>query len=275
MYGYGYGYNAFANTLGTGLVLGFIAFVAAIVVTVLLYRKFISTDNIHKVPGVKHDWGPFFRFEHLIIENILKVLYIFAACLIAFECAASIITSLLSIMYDPGAAFAGIIVMLIVCVVLEVINRLWFEFSLLTVLIWKNTSAIRKSVSGSDGISSDQYNAPVNPNPSSQGNFVSGSHPNNGMSAHSYRYAAPQNPASAPTDSTRVASSGSFSAQQTAPVASSAATNQAPSAPQPASAPAQNDSTSNNTPWTCPSCGAFNKTGAFCAQCGSRRNDNA
>lgn len=275
MYGYGYGYNAFANTLGTGLVLGFIAFVAAIVVTVLLYRKFISTDNIHKVPGVKHDWGPFFRFEHLIIENILKVLYIFAACLIAFECAASIITSLLSIMYDPGAAFAGIIVMLIVCVVLEVINRLWFEFSLLTVLIWKNTSAIRKSVSGSDGISSSQYNAPVNPNPSPQGNFVSSSHSNNGMSAHSYHYAAPQNPASAATDSSQVVSSGSFSAQQTAPVASSAATNQAPSAPQPVSAPAQNDSTSNNTPWTCPSCGAFNKTGAFCAQCGSRRNDNA
>ena len=108
MYGYGYGYNAFANTLGTGLVLGFIAFVAAIVVTVLLYRKFIASANVHKLPGVKHDWGPFFRFEHLIIENILKVLYIFAACLIAFECAASIITSLLS-----------------TCVVLAVYNRLW------------------------------------------------------------------------------------------------------------------------------------------------------
>lgn len=55
MYGYGYGYNAFANTLGTGLVLGFIAFVAAIVVTVLLYRKFIASANVHKLPGVKHD----------------------------------------------------------------------------------------------------------------------------------------------------------------------------------------------------------------------------
>ena len=79
----------------------------------------------------------FLGLNILLFENILKVLYIFAACLIAFECAASIITSLFSIMYDPGAAFAGIIVMLIVCVVLEVINRLWFEFSLLTVLIWK------------------------------------------------------------------------------------------------------------------------------------------
>ena len=68
-YGYGYGHNAFANTLGTGLVLGFIAFVAAIVVTVLLYRKFIASANVHILPGVKHDWGPFFRFEHLIIRK--------------------------------------------------------------------------------------------------------------------------------------------------------------------------------------------------------------
>lgn len=149
MYGsYGYGYSTMANTVGVGLVLGFIAFVAAIVVTVLFYKKFIAVDNIHKSPGLKRDWGPFFRFEHLIIENILKVLYIFAACLIAFECAASIITSLFTIMYDSGAAFAGILIMLIVCIVLEVLNRLWFEFALLTVLIWKNTSAIRKSVSG-------------------------------------------------------------------------------------------------------------------------------
>ena len=41
MYGsYGYGYSTMANTVGIGLVLGFIAFVAAIVVAVLFYKKF-------------------------------------------------------------------------------------------------------------------------------------------------------------------------------------------------------------------------------------------
>ena len=56
MYGsYGYGYSTMANTVGIGLVLGFIAFVAAIVVTVLFYKKFIAVDNIHKSPGLKRD----------------------------------------------------------------------------------------------------------------------------------------------------------------------------------------------------------------------------
>ena len=163
MYGMYGSYGSVATQAGVGLVLAFIAFIAAIVVTVIFYRKFISVDNVYKTPGVKGDWGPFFRFEHLIIENILKVLYIFTASLIAFECAASIITSFFGFMYDAGAAFGGIIFFLILFVVLEIINRLWFEFSLLTVLIWKNTSAIRKSVAADDASSNAGGFNPFNP----------------------------------------------------------------------------------------------------------------
>lgn len=135
-YAYGYGgYNGLIATASIGLLLGFVAFVAAIVVTVLFYKKYIAVDNIHKVQPSQalkhHDWGPFFRFEHLIVENILKVLYIFFASLIAFESAAGILSSLMGIFSDPGAVFFSIIFILIICVVLEVVTRLWFEFSLL------------------------------------------------------------------------------------------------------------------------------------------------
>lgn len=290
MYGsYGYGYSAMANTVGVGLVLGFIAFVAAIVVTVLFYRKFIAVDNIRKVPGLKHDWGPFFRFEHLIIENILKVLYIFVACLIAFESAASIITSLFSIMYDPGASIAGIIAILIVCVVLEVLNRLWFEFALLTVLIWKNTSAIRKSVAsnGYDQInsytqSSQSYGAQGGyAAPSSQGNqpqppiggqpFASSQQPTAPVAGTAHNVQS---------TSTVSASSGAptapYQPNQASPVQAdhqniSSSAVSTPASSQSGAIPADAP-TSHNTAWTCPSCGAFNKSGSFCAQCGTRRN---
>ena len=63
MYGMYGSYGSVATQAGVGLVLAFIAFIAAIVVTVIFYRKFISVDNVYKTPGVKGDWGPFFRFE--------------------------------------------------------------------------------------------------------------------------------------------------------------------------------------------------------------------
>lgn len=131
-----------------GMVLGFIAFIAAIVVTVLLYKKYVSTGQPAKVPGMKRDWGPFFRFEELWIENILKALFIFIACLIAFESAVVALCSLFMLVIDFGAALSGIIGAVILCVVLEVINRIGFEFSMITILIWKNTNEIRRTVQG-------------------------------------------------------------------------------------------------------------------------------
>lgn len=280
MYGsYGYGYSTMANTVGVGLVLGFIAFVAAIVVTVLFYKKFIAVDNIHKSPGLKRDWGPFFRFEHLIIENILKVLYIFAACLIAFECAASIITSLFTIMYDPGAAFAGILIMLIVCIVLEVLNRLWFEFALLTVLIWKNTSAIRKSVSGQQddtqtGSFIHSSSSPYAPQGGYSVPTVHNAQQQTSTPTQSFNSSAQQSTApvtgSTPSVPQPVSPTTSSSAQAsvTQPQSASQDTFNGTSAPQ---NPPVASSHSHNEAWTCPSCGAFNKSGSFCAQCGTRR----
>lgn len=287
MYGMYGSYGSVATQAGVGLVLAFIAFIAAIVVTVIFYRKFISVDNVYKTPGVKGDWGPFFRFEHLIIENILKVLYIFTASLIAFECAASIITSFFGFMYDAGAAFGGIIFFLILFVVLEIINRLWFEFSLLTVLIWKNTSAIRKSVAADDASSNAGGFNPFNPVIPQAGNAAQTAQNTNTSFGATTSSAQAGSPSSSAQPTQPVAQPAQPATQPTQPVSTSAVPSQAGVAPQ---APVQNASVqapvspseasqtapvshSHNSAWTCPSCGAFNKSGSFCAQCGTRRNN--
>lgn len=289
MYGMYGSYGSVATQAGVGLVLAFIAFIAAIVVTVIFYRKFISVDNVYKTPGVKGDWGPFFRFEHLIIENILKVLYIFTASLIAFECAASIITSFFAFMYDAGAAFGGIIFFLILFVVLEIINRLWFEFSLLTVLIWKNTSAIRKSVAADDTSSNAGGYNPFNPVIPQPGNASQNAQSTNSGTSFASGVSSAQagSPSVSAQPTQPVAQPAQPVAQPTQPVSASAvssqpsaasqvstqnATVQAPVSPSDASQAAP-VSHSHNAAWTCPSCGAFNKSGSFCAQCGTRRNN--
>lgn len=253
-YAYGYGgYNGLIATASIGLLLGFVAFVAAIVVTVLFYKKYIAVDNIHKVQPSQalkhHDWGPFFRFEHLIVENILKVLYIFFASLIAFESAAGILSSLMGIFSDPGAVFFSIIFILIICVVLEVVTRLWFEFSLLTVLIWKNTSAIRKSVSKGEPESAPNASAPGAP----VGGYAS-QQPSQQQPVNYQQYAPAQPVTMSQSD---------FSTQPIHPSDDGA------SAVQPASVPAPTQSGE----WTCSHCGAVNKAGSFCGQCGQEKKN--
>lgn len=151
MYGYGSGFSNFQSSailgsFGIFLVLGFIGFVAAIVVTVLLYRKFVS-DGTPRVSG-KRDWRPFFRFETLLIDKILKAFYIFTSCLIAFESVAAIVAGLCSFIANPLGALVGIVLIAIGCVVLEVLNRLGFEQTMLMILVWRNTSDLRKGLVG-------------------------------------------------------------------------------------------------------------------------------
>ncbi len=202
MYGNGSGIssvqsNAILGSFGIFMALGFIAFIAAIVVTVLLYKKFVS-DSALSV-SQKRDWRPFFRFETLLIDKILKALYIFTASLIAFESVAAMVASLCAIIADPIGALVGIILIAVLCIVLEVLNRLGFEQTMLLILIWRNSADLRKGLVGD-----------------SRGN------------------AAPSN---ANVGTTSVSASASFGE----PIG-----------------------------WHCGSCGTYNKSGAFCAQCGKK-----
>lgn len=202
MYGYGSGIssvqsNAILGSFGIFMALGFIAFIAAIVVTVLLYKKFVSDGALSA--SQKRDWRPFFRFETLLIDKILKALYIFTASLIAFESVAAMVASLCAIIADPIGALVGIILIAVLCIVLEVLNRLGFEQTMLLILIWRNSADLRKGLVGD-----------------SRGN-------------------------AAPSNANVSTASASASASFGEPIG-----------------------------WHCSSCGTYNKSGAFCAQCGKK-----
>lgn len=243
MYWYGYGgnsaFNALALSGGALAFLSFIGFIASIVCTVLLYRKFVSTGKATPL-GLKKDWGPFIRFESLLIEKILIVLYLFIALSIAFGCAASIISSLFGIMYDPASVLLAILGFLILFVILEVLHRLFFEFMMMTILIWKNTSVIRKTLSGGD----DACSAIASP-----------------MSEYVKAATAPTPSADSASASHPVAAPQSFVEQKKEVVVDVQPTEPVTVAP-----PAP------SSEWVCSACGFTNVSGSFCAHCGTKRS---
>lgn len=273
MYGYDYMYGPSSSVSVLAFILSLLAFIAAIVVTVVLYKKFIAIDDPTRLPGTKRDWGSFFRFEHLIIENILKVLYLFIACLIAFECAATVLSSLPSIIVAPGQVIGGVILCMIAFIVLEVINRLWFEFALLIVLIWKNTSALRKASMGDDPtMPSSDSAAPSGKGPSGYtvppvSQFVSQiQHGPAPQPPYSYDPASHSQPSS--MTGSRPESYVSHHVNDSVVSSEHSQKNiSSKLSPTPTMSISSSDS-----PWTCQACGAFNKSGDFCAQCGTRRN---
>lgn len=187
---------------GAWVALSFIAFIAAIVCTVLLYKKYVAEAKTHQVAVSKRDFGPFLRFEKFWSEKILIALFIYHMCLIAFESAAAAISLLFAITYSIAGVFFGLLAIGLLFVLGEVLNRLIFEFFMLILKMWRNTQDIRDAVAPS----------------TSQG----------------------AQPVSNPTAN---------SASGAVPVSSKP----------------MDDS------WICPSCGASNKKGSFCAQCGSHR----
>ena len=128
--------------------LSFIAFVAAIVCAVLLYRKYVSTHEAHRPTGAKHDFGPFLRFEKFWTEKILIALFLYNMCLIAFESAAAVVSLLFVIAYSPAGVLLGFVVVVLFFVVSEVLNRLFYEFVMLIVKMWRNTQEIRNCLEG-------------------------------------------------------------------------------------------------------------------------------
>lgn len=213
-------FSLLAAAGGVWVALSFLAFIASIVCTVLIYKRFVSSQGHQSSSASKHDFGPFIRFEKFWSEKILIVLFVYNMCSIAFECAACAIALLFAIAYSPSGAIMGIFAVAILFVIGEVLNRLFFEFFMLIVKMWRNTQEIRVAVSGEsvDGLKTQN------------------------------------------TEPTSVDGGFTYSGKT---VASSAAETKPMSA---------NGISQASDAWVCPSCGAANKTGMFCAQCGKRRS---
>ena len=237
-----YGYSSYGSDLfsllgfagGIWLSLTFIAFVAAIV---LLYRKYVSSFDKNQLKNAKHDFGPFLRFEKFWSEKILIVLFIYNMCFIAFGSAAAVISLLSMLTYDAGSVFIAILTVVVLFVLGEVFNRLFYEFFMLIVKMWRNTQDIRSVLVGNDALES----APVYCEPVQE----------------PYRQAS-VNSESANADQ-RVAASEAVDFSKTNPLPV-------------AQASPQQGGFDQNSSWSCPACGASNKAGVFCSQCGMRRS---
>ena len=150
MYGYGYGYENYGYggpSFGIGAAGGIfvtlvvIGFIAAIVLAVVVYRKYASDGNEQPLSFKdKSTWGPFLRFDKLVIDKILRALYIFCAIFTAFFFLALVLASLA----DGIVVFLITLIMCaILCLIIELLERVSFESVMLSVIITRNTSDIK------------------------------------------------------------------------------------------------------------------------------------
>lgn len=130
---YGYGYNNGFSSLQTASVFSAIGLIAGIICAIVLYIVFLKKSNDGKFTGFVGWMYEFLNFQKLSIEAILKIVYIILAVWITFT----------SFGLISGGGFLAFITFLIFG---NIILRIAFEFSMLTVKICKNTIEINKKM---------------------------------------------------------------------------------------------------------------------------------
>ena len=131
----GYPTTGFSTSgMGIGaLIWVILSFLAAIVGCFLVYFLFVKKDTEAK--NAKLAWlRSFLRFDKMLIEPILKISYIFTA----------ILTTLLPFVL-LAQGFGGFIACLLTIVFGNLAARLIYEGFLIVIMIWKNTTEIKKN----------------------------------------------------------------------------------------------------------------------------------
>ena len=111
-----------------------ISVVLAIVGGLLVYFLFLSKKNEGKFKGFVGWLYDFLSFKKMFMEALLKITYLIVAIYITLSSFAII-----------GTSFIGFIVYLVVG---NLIARLAYEFSLILLVICRNTTEINKSLKG-------------------------------------------------------------------------------------------------------------------------------
>ena len=120
--------------------------IAAIAAAIVLFIKFASKKADKTKPLTK-----FFSFDHLFIESITKFLYVFSTTSIAAFCLILPFMSAASKsgVRAMGAFFEGLIIAVFAFVILEVVNRLLFEWSMMFIRGAVDLHDIRNKMLGS------------------------------------------------------------------------------------------------------------------------------
>ena len=109
-----------------------IALVLAIVGAILVYVLFLSKKNEDKVKGFWKWLYHSLKFDKMMIEVIIKILYLFGAIFIT--------------LYSFGLIGVSFVSFLITLVIGNVALRITFELLLITLQIWKNTTEINQKM---------------------------------------------------------------------------------------------------------------------------------
>lgn len=123
-----YGYNSFSNGIAGSLVWMIIAAVLAVIGGIALYFTVFSKANENKFSGFMKWLYDFVTFKKMMIETILRVLYIITAIYITLSSFALISTSFVSFLLTITLG--------------NILARIVFEFSLVLLTICKNTTEI-------------------------------------------------------------------------------------------------------------------------------------
>lgn len=106
--------------------------VLAIVGGIVLYFLFTSKNNNGEYKGFVAWLHSFLRFDKMMIEALLKICYLVSALFITLSSFSVISTS-----------FLGFLLYLVLG---NVILRMIFEFSILGIQLWKNTTEIKETL---------------------------------------------------------------------------------------------------------------------------------
>lgn len=126
---YSYGYN---NTANGTMIWMIISVVLAIIGGIALYFTIFAKTNENKYTGFMKWLYDFVTFKKMMLESLLRVLYIIIAIYITLSSFALISTS-----------FVGFLAMLVFG---NLIARITFEFSLVLLTICKNTTEINSKM---------------------------------------------------------------------------------------------------------------------------------
>lgn len=130
-YGYGYGSSAMSGAVGAGI-WGIISLVLAVVGAIVIYFLFLKPKK--EYPNKFVNWArDFFNFDKMVVEVIVKITYLFFAIFITLGSFSLIAVNFFAFLLSLTVG--------------NIVIRIVYEMLTIRIMIWKNTTEIKKELS--------------------------------------------------------------------------------------------------------------------------------